>query len=287
MKRPGWLRWATSTGRLGASRKRKWAYRAALDVEPDWSVPAYNLGLVYKYEGRWRDSLEFNQRAAALDPNDEAAWWNLGIAATAVGEWALARQAWRACSLEMPAGDGPPDLNYGSVPLRLDPDGEGEVVWGHRMDPARARILSVPLPTSAFRWQDLVLHDGAAEGYRESHGQKVPVFNVLARLERSDFQTFIVELGTTNQEALEVLLQIAEETGGAAENWGTSTNLLCRQCSLGIPRRHPEGPSAPAHPHCGVAARDANHLRRILNEWLAACTLAAVVRWQSAPGGAL
>ena len=35
-------------------------------------------------------------RAARLDPEDEAAWWNTGIAATAPGDWAAARRAWEA-----------------------------------------------------------------------------------------------------------------------------------------------------------------------------------------------
>lgn len=181
------------------------AYRAAIDGAPDWSVPYYDLGLLCKYEERWRESLEFNQRAADLDSDDEAAWWNLGIAATALGEWPEARRAWHACGISIPAGDGPLHLDYGSVPIRLDPDGDGEVVWANRFDPARARILSVPLPTSPFRWGDIVLHDGAPEGYRELHGRKVPVFNVLARLEPSPFRTFIVELGTTDRQAIEIL----------------------------------------------------------------------------------
>ena len=40
--------------------------------------------------------------AAKLDPADEAAWWNTGIAATALGEWATARLAWQAFGIELP-----------------------------------------------------------------------------------------------------------------------------------------------------------------------------------------
>ena len=75
--------------RTGAER----AYRDALARSPSWSVPHYNLGLLCKYQGRWQESLAFNQQAAALAPDDEAAWWNLGIAATALGDWAEARRA--------------------------------------------------------------------------------------------------------------------------------------------------------------------------------------------------
>lgn len=40
------------------------AYRAAASAAPQWSVPVYNLGLIYKYDGRWQESLACNQQAA-------------------------------------------------------------------------------------------------------------------------------------------------------------------------------------------------------------------------------
>src|SRR5262245_65876971 len=83
------------------------AYRAAFAAAPDWSIPAYNLGLIFKYEGRWQESLEWNQKAAALSSDDEAAWWNLGIAATALGRWVDARMAWQRCGMADPGGADP------------------------------------------------------------------------------------------------------------------------------------------------------------------------------------
>ena len=50
------------------------AYRAAASAAPEWSAPVYNLGLLYKYEGRWQESLSCNQQAAMLAPDDEASW---------------------------------------------------------------------------------------------------------------------------------------------------------------------------------------------------------------------
>jgi tetratricopeptide (TPR) repeat protein len=44
------------------------AYRAAGAAAPDWSAPVYNLGLLYKYEGRWRESLACYQHAVILAP---------------------------------------------------------------------------------------------------------------------------------------------------------------------------------------------------------------------------
>ena len=61
------------------------AYREAADAAPEWSVPWYNLGHLHKYRGNWDASLESNQRAVELSPSDGDSWWNLGIAATALG----------------------------------------------------------------------------------------------------------------------------------------------------------------------------------------------------------
>ena len=47
------------------------AYRAALVLAPQWSVPHYNLGLVCKYAGRWEESFTFNQRATDLAADDQ------------------------------------------------------------------------------------------------------------------------------------------------------------------------------------------------------------------------
>lgn len=244
------------------------AYRAAAEAAPDWSVPWYNLGLLCKYQLRWQECLEYNRKATRLQPDDQGAWWNLGIAATAVGAWTEARRAWSVCGIELPPGDDAPEADFGLTPIRLDPDGNGEVVWAHRIDPARARLASIPLPASEYRWNDLVLHDGAAEGFRVLHGQEVPVFNALQRLATSGSRTFVVQLGTSDPDIVEALSDIAYEHGGAAEDWGTTTNILCRECSLGLPHEHADESSVPAHPHCGVAARDRQHCDAILRAWM-------------------
>ena len=263
---------------IGAER----AYRDALARSPTWSVPYYNLGLMCKYQGRWQESLELNKQAALLAPEDEAAWWNLGIAATALGDWAEARRAWKACGMEPPVGDGAPVFDFGSTPVRLDPNGEAEVVWAHRIDPARARIMSVPLPWSKHNYGDVVLTDGAAEGYRVVDGRRYPVFNVLALLSASLLKKYIVELATVDATSVEALVRCAEESGGAAEDWGQSTNILCAKCSLGTPHDHAAGPSVPAHPHCGLAAKDDAHAEAIIQSWLEREPRADLVRWYDA-----
>ena len=151
-------------------------YERAIRIDPTWAVPFYNLGLLHKYEGDWALSLEANLRATELDPSDQAGWWNLGIAATALERWDVARFAWRGAGVkDVPDGAGPVDLPCGQTPVRLNPEGDAEVVWCQRLDPARARIESIPLTDYCFG--DIVLNDGAAVGYRMLGDEKVPVFN--------------------------------------------------------------------------------------------------------------
>jgi hypothetical protein len=136
---------------LSNSNRKADAEGALLEVTklaPDWSVPWYELGLLCKYQRRWRESLDHNSRAADLDPVDEASWWNMGIAATAAGEWTEARRAWTACGIQLPGEDGPPEVDYGLVPVRLDPDGAGEVVWAR---PRPMLIWSVGILSSIER----------------------------------------------------------------------------------------------------------------------------------------
>ncbi len=258
------------------------AYRASADAAPEWSVPWYNLGLLHKYRGNWDESLESNQRAVELSPSDGDSWWNLGIAATALGRWDVARLAWKNCGISVPEGDGPIEMDLGHVPIRLTANTEGEVVWCHRIDPARAILLSVPLPESGHRWGDLVLHDGAANGYRMLQGQKVPVFDELAILQQSGFVTFVAEL-KAEPDTLETLSLIADDLGGAAEDWSTSTHILCKECSEGTPGHlHDAERMTPADPHCGIAARDEAHAQEILNAWIVREPGSSVIRIEQA-----
>lgn len=80
------------------------AYEEALRLNPDAAKTLYNIGLVYKYRNDWVKSLDYNQRAYALRPEDEASRWNLAIAATALRDWATARKAWADNGIKLEGG---------------------------------------------------------------------------------------------------------------------------------------------------------------------------------------
>ncbi len=271
----------------GRTREAEAAYREAMARAPEWSVPAYNLGLLLKYQGRWAESLAANRRATDLAPGDPDAWWNLGIAATALGDWTAAREAWARCGVPVPEGRDAPHCDFGAVPVRLNPGEEAEVVWAERIDPARAVLLSIPFAASGYRWGDTVLHDGAAVGHRVLNGREVPVFNILERLDPSPFSTYELEVALASRDDFEALSIAAGRAGGAAENWASTVAYLCRACSEGTVHQEHDRDGAAAALPCAVAALTDDHLDRILADWQQVAPLALVLarRRTAGPGG--
>jgi hypothetical protein len=258
-------------------------YLEATRLDPGWATPWFNLGIQYKLTGRWPESRDASARALALDPGEKAAAWNLGIAATALGEWAEARRAWRAYGLEVPDGEGPVELrNLGPVAIRVGGEEAPEVVWCDRLDPARGRIVTVPLSDSGRCAGDVVLHDGVPVGHRMLGDREVPVFDELELLVPSRASTWSVDVTVPTEADRDALLAGFERRGVPAEDRTTMLRILCKACSEGNPdlpaERHDAGcgrrgwdAGAPWRPEHAVAAAAADErlLREVLAEWAA------------------
>jgi hypothetical protein len=205
----------------------------AADLEPWLSDSWFNLALLHKFRRDWEQARAAGLRAVALlDRNPGAPdWWNLGIAATALQDWALARRSWQAYGLRLPQGEGPVSLDFGTTPVRLSPEGESEVVWGRRLDPARVEVLSIPLPSSGRRWGEVVLHDGTPHGERVADGVPYPVFDEIELWAPSPVPTWVVLLQAESEADRDALERLVSEAGYAAEDWTSSVRLLCRDCS--------------------------------------------------------
>ncbi len=252
----------------GEYREAEEQFRKATSSAPDWSVPWYNLGLVYKRQKRWTESLQCNQRATQLDPTDQEAWWNLGIAATALGNWEEARRAWTAFGIQIPAGEGAIEMKLGLTPIRLNPTDNGEVVWCARIDPARAVIRNIPLPSAGHCFGDVLLHDGVPNGYRMVRGQETPVFDELEILEPSPYRTYEANVRFRSLEDVDVLIDLADRHGLAVEDWGT-IRKLCKLCSEGKPHEHHQIElAATDRPvDLGVAARSEAEAHQLFDVW--------------------
>jgi tetratricopeptide (TPR) repeat protein len=248
------------------------AFMRAAEADPTWYAPWYNLGLLYKRQHRWRESVQASQRAVECNATTEA-WWNLGIAATAIENWQVARRAWRGCGITIPDGDGPLDLNLGLVPIRLNPEKDAEVVWAHRIDPARAIIASVPLQASGYAEGDLVLHDGVPNGRRIVDGRSVPVFDVLERLTRSPRRSHEAWIDAASPGDVDILRSMAEALEMSIEDWTDSLEIICKACSEGIPHeRHapPQTGEWVTRRRVGISALTADAAIEILERWAAA-----------------
>jgi hypothetical protein len=232
----------------------------------------FDLALLCKFARRWAEALEYGLRAAELVgvSEGEPAWWNLGIAATALREWDVARRAWASFGLEMPSGSGPIEADFGFAPVRLNPEGATEIVWGHRIDPARVRVMSIPFPDSGHRWGDIVLHDGVPNGYRAWNGEDRPVFDELMRWEASDVPTTRVSVSANAPGELEELLDSMDAAGYAAEDWTRNVRLLCRRCSEGIVHpEHSEAALASGREHLLGLAAPVDVVTDLLSRWAA------------------
>jgi hypothetical protein len=218
----------------------------------------FDRGLYAKWRRDWPAAQTASGRALDLLPAHrragEPAAWNLGIAATARRDWATARRAWTAFGISVQGtGDVPVSEDLGPAPVRLNPsprhigqqaveiDGrtwDTEVVWGSRLDPARVRIVSVPMPGSGHRHGDVVLHDGDPRGTRRLDDQELGVFDEIELWERSTVPTLGVVVTAPSATAVEELVDDLAARGMAGENWTTSVRMLCRACSEGSPGDH-------------------------------------------------
>ncbi|MEU4171134.1 hypothetical protein AB0F46_30170 [Streptomyces sp. NPDC026665] len=271
----------------------------AADLEPWLSESWFNLALLHKFRHDWEQARAAGLRAVALLDRETGApdWWNVGIAATALQDWPLARRSWQAYGLRVPGGAAvsgePVGMDLGSAAVRLSPEGEAEVVWGRRLDPARVEVLSIPLPSSGRRWGEVVLHDGVPHGERTTAaGHAYPVFDEIELWAPSPVPTWVVLLEAATEEDRDALERLAADAGFAAEDWSSSVRLLCRMCSESrMPsdegdEEHldPHDHSEPGHPgplghrtdgqlwvperECGLAA-PASLVRGLLDGWVA------------------
>src|SRR5919112_6641647 len=82
----------------------------AADLEPWLSESWFNLALLHKFRHDWEQARTAGLRAVALLDRESGApdWWNVGIAATALQDWPLARRAWQAYGLRVPGDSTAP-----------------------------------------------------------------------------------------------------------------------------------------------------------------------------------
>ena len=235
-------------------------------VVPDSFGAWFQAGLHSKARRDWQVSFERHRKADQLYgplqaeefEGDNPAAWNLGIAATALGDWETARYAWTRYGVQgVSGGSEPINGAFGTAPIRLNPDrpslslqvvpdfGVTEVVWCRRLSPAHAAIVSVPMPESGHRFGDIVLHDGEPKGTRRNGEVEVSVFDEIDRLHCSEASTWQVLVESASPGDTAVLGDLADHHDLGADDW-SAMRMLCSDCS--------HGPSDPDHQHPPVSS---------------------------------
>ncbi|WP_329116621.1 tetratricopeptide repeat protein [Streptomyces sp. NBC_01465] len=224
----------------------------------------YDAALAHKFLRDWPKAYALGREAAARSPRGEGdpAYWNLGIAATILREWAVARDAWEGFGITLPAGEGQIDGRFGMGLIRLDTDGEREVVWAERLCPTRARVVNVPV-TSGRRWGEIVLHDGEPTGERIVDGNAYSVFDELLLFEPSELPTLAVTVNASEAADLEALTELFLQEGYGAEP-ASSVNVLCACCSEGS---HEQSRTVHAGAQQVSLAAPEDEARRLLDAW--------------------
>jgi len=283
-----WADWKAADEAGDTARAEELA-REAIEVAPHTHRAWFDAALLSKARLDWPTASERNQRALSLYSKrdalefggDKPAAWNLGIAATALGDWETARRAWRAYGIDaIEAGSSPIDEDFGLVPIRLNTDrpslphqiapqyGEPEVVWCWRRSPAHAVISSVPLPESGHRFGDVVLHDGEPKGSRMLDDREVSVFDELDRLEESGTPTFQAQIAGVGHDDLQALTDLLGPVGLGSDEW-SRMRLLCADCSHGSPHHdHTHPPADPDVTVLGLAGPE-DQLTECLDQWQA------------------
>jgi hypothetical protein len=243
---------------LGNTLARQWpafadeavrAHEHAIATAPDHASYLYDFGLCHKYAGRFAQGVELNRRSLRIRSGDEGILWNLGICATGAGDQDAAAEAWQGLGIQVERIDGEVRLaGRATAQIRVsergpivapgdgDPD-SFEYLWIARLGPAHGRILS---PTSRDYFVDVgdvILHDGAAAGYRDDGERKVPRFPVMALLRRGTQRTFRFAAAQPGR----------GEIAGLEEQLGPGTVYVhteqvawfCRSCAKGGKVGHP------------------------------------------------
>ena len=196
-------------------------FKRLTKLAPQWPQPFIQLSTIYKYRKEWKPALHYTKKVVALDPSFRTGWWNMGIAATALKKWRIAKRVWTKFGLSPEISPHPNPIG-----IKLEYNKHFEILWAKAINPAKAIINSIPHPASDRRFRDVVLYDESPSGYNVVRNKKHLVFDELGLLKRSRFKTFSALVYACDQKSLHLLEQLCIASKLGFENWSnTSRNL--------------------------------------------------------------
>ena len=242
--------------------------KRAIKLDAQYAPPYRLLGRIYHERREWKPCLYYYQCYAALRPREAAAVWPIiGLAATALRRWKTARTAWNHAGHGLPLTNRPVRLAPEPVGISCRYRGRREILWGRRLDPVRAELLSLPQLPVGLNFGDTVLYDLQKIGDRMLPAGRVPIHPLLELTEHRFYRTYRVRLYTESAEPLEVLHRLCREASLGFDNWSAAT----RQVSgAGLVEYYGnELLQATEHilPLVGIAVRRPEQLQEVLEAW--------------------
>lgn len=243
-------------------------YKRIIKLQPQWLPPYLQLRTIYKRRREWKPAYHYTKRSLSLNSTHSDVWWDLGIAATALKKWRIANNVWG--KFNFPSSFPAKDREFCS--LYLNRGKQFEVVLARPLCPARAEILSIPLPESRQRFRDIVLYDRRElKGYNIAGGKKLPVFNFLGHWKHSSYHTFSCELHTCREEDIRLMESLCRQAGYGFENWSNASLNFSPGIRKGVPEfytfKERDGEPAADMQKVAIAAHNRREVERLLQQW--------------------
>lgn len=227
----------------------------------NWAAPHIRLGEIYKYRQEWKPALYYNKKAVSLDAGNQMAWWNVGIAATALKKGRLARSVWAKF------GYSTDEPSLRPVSVRLSLQGQFELLWVSRLGPARGFIRNIPHPRSGRRYGDIVLIDGIPQGFHTSDAYRLPVYEELGLLKISHYRTFSCLLQSAERKEVETLRQLCRDENLGFEVWSNASRAFTSQYFGAAPEYYFHNFEPQSELLVALAAPDQEAALSVLDSW--------------------
>lgn len=237
-------------------------YKRVLKEAPQWAAPCLRLGHIYKYRQEWKPALYYTKKAASLEAGNQQAWWDIGLAATALKKKRLAWNVWEKFGYQRTA-----PAQREQVSVRLAYQQQIEIFGVQRNSPCAGHIRSIPHPAADRRYGDLVLIDNTVRGHHYSGNRRLPIFDELGLLKRSTYRTFSCQLLGTSEDDLNLLQHLCWERRLGFELWGHAARAAALSTG-GKPQEFHAFPLA-GEPEllAAIAAHQAEEALSVLQDW--------------------
>ncbi|MCB0572524.1 MAG: hypothetical protein KDC66_22300 [Phaeodactylibacter sp.] len=235
-------------------------YKRIVRDAHSWAAPFACLGRIYKYRQEWKPALYYSKKAVSLDATDQASWWNVGIAATALKKNRLARSVWAKFGFD----DG---RQWPHVSIQRAYDKQFELMWVERNGPAQGIIRNIPHPDSRRRYGDTVLFDNTIRGFHTSDYYRLPIYDDLGVLRHSIFRTFSCLLQSAGQKDIRALQRLCVQEGLGFEVWANATRAFSSPQLGPFPEYYAFNPGPGQELLTAIAAPDEKQALAVLESW--------------------